>query len=353
MLAEIDQSIFSKLRPQSLRASGFSIVEFMIAITLSLLVLAALTGVFVSNSKSRDETEKSNQQNENGRYSLQVLTDDLELAGYLSHFNLPLAGLALPTALPDPCATATASLIQALPLHIQGIDGGDSLGCIQDVHLGSDIVIVRRVSTCISGTTNCALIGGSHQFQASLCSNSNELGSLNPSNYFRLDSNLGNLNRTARNCTTVADMRQYLTHIYYIADNDVSGDGIPTLKRAELSETGGGGFASVTIANGIQDLQLEYGVDTNNDGAPDIYHSDPASLAPGPATTNWANVTAVKLSLLARNLTQSGGFTDTKTYSIGLDSSGTPNVLGPFNDQYRRHAYQTTVRLQNAAIRRE
>ena len=41
-------------------ARGFTIIEFMIAMTLSLLVLAALTATFVANSRSRTEIEKAN-----------------------------------------------------------------------------------------------------------------------------------------------------------------------------------------------------------------------------------------------------------------------------------------------------
>ena len=54
----------------------------------------------------------------------------------------------------------------------------------------------------------------------------------------------------------------------------------------------------------------------------------------------------VKISLLARNTQTSTDFTDNKTYAI----DGTP---GPFGDHYKRHLYQTVVRLMNPAGRRE
>ena len=59
------------------------------------------------------------------------------------------------------------------------------------------------------------------------------------------------------------------------------------------------------------------------------------------------NVTAVKLYVLVRSREASPGYTDTKTYTLG----GT--VMGPFNDDFKRHVYVSTVRLPNIAGRRE
>src|SRR5688572_24963346 len=86
------------------RDAGFTLIELMIAITISLIVLAALTAMFVTSSRARDEITRANQQIENGRYALQVLSDDLRLAGYYSgHVVL---GEATPGAIPDACFTA-------------------------------------------------------------------------------------------------------------------------------------------------------------------------------------------------------------------------------------------------------
>ena len=69
------------------RPRGYSIIELMVAITISLIVLAALVGLFAGNSRERGEIERANQQTENGRYALQILGDDLRDAGYLASFN--------------------------------------------------------------------------------------------------------------------------------------------------------------------------------------------------------------------------------------------------------------------------
>jgi type IV pilus assembly protein PilW len=389
------------------RSRGFTIIEFMIAITLSLLVLAALTGAFVANSRSRTEIERANQQMENGRFALQLLSDDLQLAGYLSHLNLRNASsLRLPgvapnplTAKPNPCAVTIASIDAALLLHVQGYDSPAALpaglsDCLPtDVKPRTDIVVVRRTATCVAGTGNCAVTLGAPYFQASLCGAGNELG--DPDNdatrYYRLAPATSTTSpvspahdRNQRDCTTRAVQRQFLTHIYFVASNDQPGDGIPTLKRAEMGNlASGNGFTIVPLAHGIEDLQVEYGIDTDGggtpwpggtgaDGIPNVFVASPdtynranaaapfASCAAALANCmqNWGDVMAVRLYVLARNTTASQDHLDTKAYILGRNAAGAPQCAAgsdgacQFNDRFKRHVYSTSVRLNNPAGRR-
>lgn len=337
----------------NLQQRGFTIVEFMIAMTLSMVVVAALTAAFIGNSKSRAVIERANQQIESARYAMEAIKDDLELAGYWSHFNIRNAGLGVPATLPNPCATDVADLIAALPVNIQGYDGGAALTCIADRKANSDIVVVRRVATCVAGTTDCGLVTGAPYFQASLCNAGTELGAVSSAEHFRLDTDLGELDRTQRDCVTAAERRRFLTHIYFIANNDQNGDGIPTLKRAEL---GAGSFSTSSIAHGIESLQFSYGIDTNGDGNPEVFNANPSaynSCAGAACVQNWVDVMSVKVFLLAREAEQSTGHKDTKTYRLGQAADDSIITFGPFNDAFKRHVYQSVIRLQNPAVRRE
>src|SRR4029077_8957654 len=95
-------------------------------------------------------------------------------------------------------------------------------------------------------------------------------------NYYALDSNAGNLNLHQKDCATAALIYQFRTHIYFVANNDKPGDGIPTLKRAEL---GPGAFSIVPLVEGVENLQLEYGLDTAvpTTGSPAAYTAAPSS----------------------------------------------------------------------------
>src|ERR1700726_1652387 len=88
------------------RQFGYTIIELMISITISLIILASLVSILANNSRTRGEIERANQQTENGRYALQLIVDDLHNAGYLAEFNP--APLPTPTAKPDPCDATVA-----------------------------------------------------------------------------------------------------------------------------------------------------------------------------------------------------------------------------------------------------
>jgi type IV pilus assembly protein PilW len=64
------------------------------------------------------------------------------------------------------------------------------------------------------------------------------------------------------------------------------------------------------------------------------------------------NVVAVRINLLARNVDPTLGYTDSKTYTLGLKANDTPLTFTP-NDNYKRHAYTSVVKLVDVSQRRE
>ena len=174
-------------------------------------------------------------------------------------------------------------------------------------------------------------------FQASSCNSPTELGSGNVATYYVLDTNAASFTLHQKDCVTAAVQYQYRTHIYFVANNDKPGDGIPTLKRAEL---GAGAFTIVPLVEGIENLQIEYGIDTAvpTTGSPAVYTADPDSYnglrrarhcrPPG------ANTVAAKINVLARNTTPTQGYVDTKVYSLGLKSDGHPQRRGSFQRRF-------------------
>jgi len=205
-------------------------------------------------------------------------------------------------------------------------------------------------------------IGGPF-FHASLCNNATELDSPSVADFYALSLSSVNLNRHRRDCTsaagsgTLAAVRRYQTHVYYIANNNRPGDGIPTLKRLELGSTGEAPtWPAVPLAEGIEDLQLEYGLDLPKDGVADTTTPDPAGAdgcaAAACAVANWRTAVAVRVHILARNSEATPGHADTKTYTLGLDADGEEHVVEASGDPYKRHVFQTLVGLPNPAGRR-
>ncbi|HEX5539765.1 MAG TPA: PilW family protein [Methylophilaceae bacterium] len=332
---------------------GFSLVELMIGLTLGLLVLASVSAVFISTSNTRNEMERAGKQIENGRYAMQLLTDDLRQAGFYGEYDP--SDLPTPTTMPNPCTTDTSEMKNALPIHVQGYDLGTSAPtCISDLKPNTDIVVLRRASGCVAGATGCEAQDSDYfYYQTTLCND--QLGEFPSSiNHFIISNDNASFTLTKRDCTTSADLRKYITRIYFIANNNVSGDGVPTLKRAELTVAG---TTIVPLVEGIENLQLSYGLDTTgNDGVPDVYAAAPETYNGCSGTAcvdNWRNAMTVSISLLSKSTETTPGYKDTNTYIVGNDAAGVEQSFGPFNDQYKRHVYDSVVRINNPAGRRE
>ena len=353
-------------------ARGVSLIELMFSITIGLVLMAGMATLFVSTSQSHNELEKASRQIENGRYAVETLREDIQLAGFYGDYLPPSSAVWASPA--DPCTTVLASMgyslppVPSTPALAPGIFGYESAatpsaGCtalLANRRSGTDVLVIRRVTT--SAVEVAAVAAGQYYFQVSNCSDTPVesafvLGKLPAGFTLHKVRPAG----TPASCVNgdVSHVRQYLVHIYYVADcNDCTGngDGIPTLKMAELSAGDSscasdatdacGSFTLRPIAEGIENLQLEYGTDTSGaDGIPDAYQT-------AGAVADWANVVSVKAFVLARNTETTAGYTDTKVYV--LNSSGdAATAVGPYGDQYRRHAYAVAARANNIAGRRQ
>ena len=330
-------------------AGGFSLIELMISIALGLLVLTALTGIFANTSRARAELDRTTQQIDNARYAVEVLSEDLQLAGFYG--ELSVNGIAVPGALPDPCSTTAATWASAIPIHVQGYDQGVGVpACIPaSIRAATDVVAIRRVRTCIAGAAGCdASVPAEPYLQVALCSTS-------PSSYLIGIASSTAFTLTQKDCVAAAGLRRYVVNIYFVSNNNGSGANVPTLKRLEFN---GSTFTEVALVEGIERLQIEYGIDTDGDGSPNTYTSDPTNFTYTgclncSAPNNWANTVTAKLYVLARASDPSPGYVDTKTYQLGVDANGAPVTAGPFNDSYRRHTYSAALRLMNPSGRRE
>ncbi len=355
---------------------GLSLVELMISMVIGLILLIGITSLIVNQSDSRAELEKASRQVENGRYAMQILHDDIEHAGYYSmYYALP----APPAAMPDPCLLAplmgTGSLEEGMTLPIQGYNSlpapSASFSCnlygltAANYKPGTHIVVVRRADTVsIAPPFNApAPNAGQVYLQTNATSHILDLGQ---------NTGVFTLSINTLSFKGVTNINPYLVHVYFISPCSVPANGvncqvaangtgpddngrpIPTLKRLELTYTAAGAttFTSppVPLVEGIEDMQLYYGIDANGDGYPDSYNNYPAS------TADWANVMNVNIYLLAQNTECTSGYTDTKTYNLGsgpVAATAIAATVAPCtNGDYKRHVFNAVVRVVNPSGRR-
>lgn len=325
---------------------GLTLVELMVAIAISLGMIGALVTLVVNNSRTGAEIDRAARQTENGRYAMDVLAGELRLAGFYG--ELAVSGLTFTTA--DPCEVDGDDLgfdaggAPTAPVSIQGMTGtvADPAPACATNHVGdTGVVAIRRVSTSTIAPVAASLTANDRYLQTSRC-DADPVATPFVFSDAEADFTLKTLD-----CAGAAPVRRYVGRTYYVAScNNCAGggDGIPTLKRVEFAA---GGFLETPIAEGVQELQFEYGFDTNGDGTPDEYRTGLSGVV-GAATNDWGNVMAVRIWMLSRTTDPSPDYEDKKEYRLG-----TFGIRGPFNDRFKRRAYSQVVRLNNPAGQRE
>jgi type IV pilus assembly protein PilW len=334
--------------------SGFSLIELMVSITLGLLIMTGVLALYSDLTRSNAELARMNRQVENGRLTLHILQQGLWHAGYWDTYVPALPSVLPPTAIPNPCLAfpdwdaAYISNIYSIP--VQGYAAGGALpsecsSIVTSRQAESDVLVIRSVATCVAGVAGCeSFTTGKLYLQTQACGNTAH------ANYVSSAATMPLLSVSAdvvykKDCLTVADRRKVMISIFYVRNYSVSsGDGIPTLMRADFDLSGGivKMQTAQPIIEGIQSIRFEYGRDTDGNGSADIFDDCVSCTA-----LDWANVVAVQVYVLARNLEVSVGYVEDKTYRLGTAT------LGPFNDGYVRHVYSSYIGLVNPSGRRE
>jgi len=237
----------------------------------------------------------------------------------------------------------------SLALPVQGYNNTATVtspltGCLADAnHVpGTDILVIRRLGTNVATSFDAKRV----YVQTTPGARVTDRG----------ENSTGSFTLLKKDGTTLADSRAYVERIYFVSPCNVfasgqttctaaadGGNPIPTLKRLELSVVSGAtAFVLTPLVEGVENMQLDYGVDTEGVGAPAY------PFIQAPTLAQWPNVVAVNISLLVRNPAETIGYDDGKTYSLGVAGS-----VGPFNDRYKRHVYSSGVRLPNVSGRKE
>jgi type IV pilus assembly protein PilW len=329
---------------------GFSIVELMVAMTLSLILMAGALSILYSSKLTYNENDRLARLQEAGRAAMEMLLRDSRNAGYagctrdsyftnrltastdlLKNFREPVFGFDAtggswsPTrnATYIPTATAGSDILvlrgarqgspvfrllnpvlnSAAPLSVQRPIGAT-------VAPGTPLLISDCTSTTVFGASGFVPAGVNGVIlHAAAGGNTN-----------------GNLAHTFQIGAQVVPVQ---TVIYYV-DDSPSGVG-PALFRKV------GAQPAQPMIEGVQNMQVLYGVDTNLDFIVDNY-------VKASAVTDWAQVIAINLALLIRSEDETNPDIDARDYTL-LDEP----PVGPFNDRRQRSVFVTTVTLRNRA----
>ncbi len=329
--------------------SGLSLVEVLVALVISLFLLTGIVQVYLSNRVAYTFSEAISRAQENGRFALDTMTQDLRGAGF---FGCAIFDSADTSTLVNNLNPAGAGYDAAIHDFIgqgplegtenDGLNGSDSItlrGAKPDqvtVHPPYNVATSATINVTTSDSiqpgdivmmSNCrgadifqvtAKSGGGPGQQVIVHSTApNTPGNYNPDACGGGSAHC--LSQTYGSDTTMFELQ---TVTYSIA---VGASGEPALWRSENG-------VNVELIEGIEQMQVLYGVDTDSDNFPNQY-------VVSTAVADMLTVMSVRRMLLVRS--DSDGVTeDAQVYNYN-------GVSTTAADQRLRQVFSTTIALRN------
>jgi type IV pilus assembly protein PilW len=261
---------------------GFTLVEIMVALTTGLLVAGVIATMFASNARTYAFTSSVGDLQAAGRVAFEVLQHDIRAAGYTGCDSSGRAAAPVLAHLDEAALTP--------PLTASVAANGDML--VLQVPVGEAFTLAQpmRDPAAPLATRELRGIAPGQQLLIADCS---------AAALFRVTGNnagvLGHDRRRNRSDALPhafgadALLLRMETHRYFIAPASNPADGERALWR-QVNQ-----HAPAEIAAQVQELRLQFGIDTDGDGIPNRFVRT-AELTPA----DWPHVTAVQLSLLLR-----------------------------------------------------
>jgi type IV pilus assembly protein PilW len=295
---------------------GLSLVELMVSLAVGLLVTGIVIAMFSQSKRSFNQDNAVSVMQENGRFALQILQNEIMHAGLAGSMHVPDTIVPLPTPSGDCSTKVDWSNLITSPIEYYENASDPDLNCITGAKPNTHALIIKRTS------------------QTPYTSFDNE------KNYFYTEG-LGGTFFVGSNSAPGAEGTswEYYAHIYYIADTN----GIPGLYRKRLiGDTVGVGEE---VVPGIADFAIQFGVDDVDDNiARTLSYTTDLAAANSPLS-----ITA-RISVLAQSLSQDFSTTNSRKFSL-YPSDTSYFEYGITDRNYFGRVFTTTAAIRNNAYR--
>ncbi len=346
------------------RQRGFTLVEMMVALVVGIVVMAGIGQVFIQSKRTAAVQDELSRLQENGRYALYMLQEDILKAGYLGCGQVANLGGNI---------TSSGSYRDNFSSAITGYDASGSTWepslpaeLNENIVSGTDVITVRfaegnglrmtrpkeapyilRVNNtsqesgaCPGGQDGFSGLCQGEQMIISDCTkartfnvqdltlNGSELwiyhgtpawgdpADLDPNNHYK---------------PAYCYLFKAVTTSYFIRLRDAE-SGVPSLYRKI------GNNDAEELVEGVEDMQVLYGVDSDGDNIPNQF------LAAG-NVTDFRQVVSVRLALLQRTI---GEKINRPAVAKSFNLLGT-DITTP-SDRHIRKVFSTTIQLRNREL---
>jgi type IV pilus assembly protein PilW len=339
-----------RTNPRGLHQSGFSLVELMVALVIGSILIIGAVYVYTRSRASYSVNENISRLQETARYAVSTMEPDVRLANFWGLINDAsiITGRVgnVPLAMSAGADGCGANLPIDLARAIDGSNNTYGLACAAGgptatAQPGADTVIVRHADEAsVAPLTNGIQVYSTRQGSASaLFQDGNAPGALT------VDPRYG----------PQAEVHDLVVNAYYVAASSSSGNTVPSLRRHRLERQAiGPGFTDEEVIPGVEDLQIQFGIDLGADdngdgvpddrdgnGRPDRYNGIAVRYVnPGDPALAGGQIVAVRLWLRIRAEQPEVGYFDNKTYEYA-------DVRFTANDSFRRLLVSRTIQIRN------
>jgi len=315
------------------RPNGFTLVELLVAMLLGIVLSFGIVNVFIQSKADYSQDEELARMQENARYALRLLSRELTLAGLTGYYSGIASSVTGTPTITNDCGTNWAVNISEAIAYTNNATASPHSGCISDdddIKDNTDVLVVRRTADDYSlddGDENTGVTidaSGSDIKRVYMKKSGKDYSFIQGSSVTSGDTTSG----------SGVDLWEYYASVFFVRPYSDSGDGIPTLCISSLTSTAQ--MKTNCYIEGVENFQLEFGIDSDGDGVADQYKATATSAEVDSAV-------AVRVHLLMRSINTVPQYSNTKTYDLGnAVSNYTPS------DKYYRRVYSTTVILRNA-----
>lgn len=300
-----------------LKQRGLSLIELMIAMVIGLVLMLGVTQVFLSTRQVYSNQEAISRIQETGRLAMEFIARDVRMAGFLGCASATVGSIT--NTVSSATASNPALELNKVEAGVEGFDGASAVPAGYGITraANTDVLVVRaamgsgvpiseasvsgqmRVQVtpettindgCGAGVDRISGICAGDIVVASDCAKSiafevNSISSTGVITHAPFSATVP-LPET-ETFTTDGEVIGATTVVYYVGTSAGGRTGL-------FQKTGKN--TPVELLDGVQDMQITYGVDTNDDRIPNAYRT-----AANIAAADWENVVSVRIQLLVES----------------------------------------------------
>ncbi|QFS85893.1 MULTISPECIES: PilW family protein [unclassified Marinobacter] len=341
-------STFAPSNMSKPKQSGLSLIELMIAVVLGLLLIAGVINIFLGTQQTNRTQEALARVQETGRFAVEILSRQAREAG----MNGCPAGSVNNLLDPNGTGYDAASMAGSEPFSF--IDPDDL-----DGHVRGHVLTIngaRRLDLNLEASGNGSAGGGGQVPPINLTSSNGiakgtiitvvgadgytcdlfQTGSAQNANNLQrsTNDNPGNLSVSQARGVYSAffgpiEVFEMASSSYYIRNNPAGIPSLYVLSRGDLDE----------VVEGVYDMRLEYGIDSNGNGRVNQYVNHESMTA-----NQWEQAATIRIHLLAYNGEEGQVLETAQTGLLFRDSL----FNAPDNRLYQ--VFTTTVAVRNMVL---